>query len=80
MPKPITLPIAGQVKRLQESLAALEGKINALKAERDAHVKEHRPVYKKEREYADKIKALQAEVTPVWAELKELRDLIAGKS
>lgn len=77
MPKPTT--VAAQTRSLQESLTALEEKINALKAERDAHVKEHRAVYATERKYADKIKALQEQVTPIWAELKEIRDLIAGK-
>jgi chromosome segregation ATPase len=80
MPKPTTpISFAGHLRSLQESLASLEGKINTLKGERDAHVHKHRAVYETERKYADKIKALQTEVTPIWSELKELRDLIAGK-
>lgn len=82
MPKPTTQPtkIAAHLRDLQDSLTAIEGKIAPLKAERDAHVHKHRAVYETERKYADKIKALQEQVTPVWAELKELRDLITGKS
>lgn len=77
MPKPTS--VAEQVKSLQDSLAALEGKIAPLKAERDAHVRKHRAVYETERQYADRIKALQEQVTPIWADLKELRNLLAGK-
>lgn len=72
--------IARVIDGLQQQLAALEAEINPIKVERDAFLAAHRDVYAQERAYAERIKALQAQVAPIWADLKTLRDLVAGKA
>ncbi len=54
------------VENLPEALATahaelrtMDEQIAAMKAERDAYIVEHQAIYKKEREMADAIKALQ---------------------
>ena len=73
-PKP--QEILAHVAGLQQKHAALEAKLAPLKAERDAHVRKHRAVYETERKLATKIKAVQAEIAPVWEELKAIREAL----